>query len=251
MNSLLFGLQVFAEFIRKRPVRFLIGGIAVMVWFHIFRFWAAQAGVYANVQLPTSIYTPSLGWNMIVGPIIEITKDINPNDCWKKIIFSILIILAILNFALNFIKKTKAATKYKRISEQALRIAVFVFVPALLLPRSGLGVSVDIAGAIAVCSLLLSLGSRSRDFQALAMLIALGAIYCSINEYYERGKAFVANCELQAAIGIKDQSYLLTGCWITSSERYIVLKSNDSQIIVIPRDDATKFFFTPKGEHPL
>lgn len=219
--------------------------LAIVVVFHAARFWIRQIGLFNSINIPVSTFSPSIGKEMAVGPLIEIVKDIQNIGPLKSWLLGVMCAFFFIWILLK-VFKSKIESKYPGSSIlcqnicYSIKAFIILTIPIFLLPKLSGVATANLTGAICITSLNYVLLLKKKPLAIVAILISLLSGYHSFSNYYGQGIEMTSTCRLAATLVMSDDGKKIhKGCWISSSASNVILRKNvlgTFTTIVIPND---------------
>ncbi|OQW47620.1 MAG: hypothetical protein A4S09_15010 [Proteobacteria bacterium SG_bin7] len=237
--------KTLSEDLKDHAARLLSMGFLIVVIFHTARFWIRQIGTFNSLNIPISTFAPSVGKELIIGPLIEIVKDLQsfgPMKSWLLGVISTLFVLWVLIriFQTPIEKYFKGISKYLNDICYCIKACIYLTTPVFFLPKLSGIAEANLAGAVCVIGLHYIVLLKKKPFTVVAMMISLLSGYCSLEHYYSQGIQMTNVCRLSTTIVMSDDGKKFhKGCWISSSNSYVLMrkKINESfTTLAIPRD---------------
>ncbi len=245
-------LDFSARFYKKlstHPARAIADGICFILIFQIVRFWIRQAGIYSSIKVPVSLFGPVIGYDMLTGPIIEIFNSFHKIEIWKILIFGLLVSIGIIEIILLCIFRSHTDSCKNKVQEclRWIRLFTFILVPLFFLPTSYDSTQTTVYSIFAFILTYASIRFIPKEIQTVSLLLGVLFTLLSWEAYFREGTDFYKTCSSQVTLIMKDKAEKLeTGCWISSSDKYIVLMQGGVDAPtpkIIPRDGVGGFRF--------
>lgn len=249
-------LDFSARFYRKlskHPGRTLADGIVFIVLFQAIRFWVRQAGIYSSLKIPVSLFSPVIGFDMFTGPIIEILNSFVKIETWKFFVFGFLVCVGLFEFVLLCIFKSNDldCENKMQIFLRLTRLTTFILVPLFFLPTSYDSTETCIYSVLAYAFTYSSLRFMPKEIQTITLLVGVLFTLLSWKAFFYEGFELYKTCPSQVTLIMKEQKEKAeTGCWISSSDKYIVLMQGGVDAPrpqIIPRDTVSRFLFLERA----
>lgn len=246
--SLDFSARFYSK-LSKHPGRTLADGILFIVFFQVVRFWVRQAGIYSSIKIPVSLFSPVIGFDMFTGPIIEILNSFVNIEQWKFFVFVVLVCIGCFEIVLFYLFKSSDVGCKKKMDTflRGTRLTTFILVPLFFLPTSYDSTETCIYSIAAYAFTYSSLRFMPKEVQTITLLVGVLFTLLSWKAFFYEGLEFHKTCPSQVSLIMKDQNEKMeTGCWISSSDKYIVLMQGGAEAPrpqIIPRDDVSRFIF--------
>ncbi len=242
--------------LRTNPLRILSTSFVVILVFHAVRFWIRQIGTFNSLNIPISTFAPAVGKELVVGPVIEVVRDLQNLGPLKWALFGGLIVLGLVWVLVTFFKK-KVVSKCPSLKDSVedassvIESIVFLVIPIFFLPKLSGCPSANFFGAVCIVSLHYILIFKPQTFAFLGVISALLTGYLSISPYYVQGVTMPDVCRLSATLVMnEDGTKFHKGCWISSSEHFVILRKSiagNFSTIVIPREEIKLISFGSGG----
>lgn len=243
----------FYQKVSRHPVRTIMDGVIFIVVFQILKFWIRQAGIYSSVKVPVSLFGPVIGYDMLTGPFIEILNSFYKIEKWKVFLFGFLVCVSLFELLLILMPKSQSQNCERRVTKisQSLHLLIFIFLPLFFLPTNYESLEGCLYSILSFILIYSSVRFIPKSIQTISLISGVLLLLLSWQNSFNEGLNFYKKCPSQVTLIFKEQFHPETGCWVSSSEKYIVLMQgsvNSPSPKIIPRDAVIGFRFLERGD---